>query len=87
MQARGCDPKHIRSTRTYVGRIIAVVRIERFSDLTRSAATWPGACQAKHGLSARAVNAHATAIKAFARWAWKDNRIRALRAGEHRPPQ
>jgi|SRR5271166_2410001 len=82
MQARGCDPKHIRSTRTYAGRIIAVGRIERFSDLTRWAATLAlGACQAKHGLSARAVNAHATAIKAFARWAWKDNRIRAYELG------
>lgn len=30
MQARGCDPKHVRSTRTYVARILAVARLERF---------------------------------------------------------
>ena len=82
MQARGCDPKHIRSTRTYIARVIAVARVQRFSGLTPSAATLAlGACQEKHGLSARAVNAHATAIKAFARWAWKDNRIRAYELG------
>ncbi|MGO8900535.1 MAG: hypothetical protein ACLQU5_19635, partial [Isosphaeraceae bacterium] len=82
MQARGSDPKHVRSTRTYISRIIGVARVERFSDLTSSATTLAlGALQTKQDLSARAVNAHATAIKAFARWAWKDNRIRAYELG------
>jgi integrase len=82
LQSRGRDDRHIRSTRTYIERIITVSHIERFSHLTPSAATIAiGALETKLKLSARAVNAHATAIKALARWAWKDGRIRAYELG------
>jgi hypothetical protein len=82
MQAKGCDPKHVRTTRTYIERIIGDAGIERLSDLTTSAATLAlGALEKKYELSARAVNAHATAIKALARWTWKDGRVRAYELG------
>ena len=82
MKAKGCDEKHTRSTRTYLKRIIEVARIEHLSDLTPSAATLAlGAIEKKHKLSARSMNAHATAIKSLARWAWKDGRVRAYDLG------
>src|SRR5262245_52246305 len=37
MEAAGRDPKHIRSTRTYLERILGHARAERLSDLTPSA--------------------------------------------------
>ena len=82
MKAKGCDEKHTRSTRTYLKRIIEVARIEHLSDLTPSAATLAlGAIEKKHKLSARSMNAHATAIKSLARWAWKDGRVRPYELG------
>jgi integrase len=82
MEARGRNAQHIRSTRTYIQRVIEDAGAERFSDLAPSVVTLAlGAIEAKYKLSARAVNAHATAIKALARWAWKDGRIRAYELG------
>ncbi|MDE2100036.1 MAG: tyrosine-type recombinase/integrase [Patescibacteria group bacterium] len=78
MEARNCDPKHVRTTRTYVQRIIDQAGAARLSDLTLSAVELAvGRIQKLHGLSARAVNAHTTAAKAFVNWAKEDNRIRA----------
>jgi integrase len=78
MEAARRNPKHVRSTRTYVERVITRARAERLSDLTPSAVTLAlSRVAAEENLSARAVNAHATAIKAFARWAWRDGRARA----------
>jgi integrase len=78
MEAARRHPKHVRSTRTYVERIITQARAERLSDLTPSSVTLAlSRVAAKEELSARAVNAHATAVKAFARWAWRDGRTRA----------
>src|SRR5262245_54996803 len=78
MEAAGRDPKHIRSTRTYLERILGQAPGERLSDLPPSAVALGLARVASaEGLSARAVNAHATAAKAFARWAWRDGRVRA----------
>ena len=88
MEARNCDPKHVRTTRTYIRRIIDQAGAIRLSDLTLSAVELAvGRIQKEHGLSARAVNAHTTAAKAFVNWAKEDNRIRAKRVGEHRPPE
>jgi integrase len=82
MKAKGCDEKHTRSTRTYIARVLEEARVERLSGLVPSAVTLAlGALGEKHRLSARAVNAHATAIKSLARWAWKDGRVRAYELG------
>src|SRR5262245_9233002 len=78
MEARSRHAKHIRTTRTYVERILAQTNAEHVSDLSPATVTlalW--AIGQELGLSARAVNAHATAIKGFMRWVWKDGRIRA----------
>jgi integrase len=82
MNARGRDAKHTRTTRTYVERIVAQAKADHLSDLTPSAVELAlGAIEQKHKLSARAVNAHAIAVKAFVRWAWEDRRIRAYELG------
>src|SRR5262249_12663150 len=78
MEARNRDPKHVRSTRTYLSRIVSRAQAERLSDLTLSAVELAvGAIAKEMKLSARAVNAHTTAAKAFLNWAKDDNRIRA----------
>jgi integrase len=77
LTARQRNAKHVRSTRTYVERIISQSRAEKLSDLSPSAVTLAlSRIAEEEELSARAVNAHATAIKAFARWAWRDGRTR-----------
>jgi integrase len=82
MEARARDAKHIRTTRTYVERILAQAKAEHVSDLSPATVTLAlGAIGHELGLSARAVNAHSTAVKAFMRWAWKDGRIRAYELG------
>jgi integrase len=97
LEAKKRDPKHVRTTRTYIQRIIDQAHAERLSDLTLSTVQLAiGAIQREQGqkkqgekdedekeqgLSARAANAHATAIKSFLRWATKDNRIRAHELG------
>ena len=96
MEAKKRDPKHVRTTRTYIERIIEHSRAVRLSDLTLSAVQLAiGAIQKEQGhsekgddlskkekgLSARAANAHSTAVKSFLRWAAKDNRIRAHELG------
>jgi hypothetical protein len=76
LKAHGRDPRHVRSTRTYIERIIGIAHMERFSQLTPSTVTLAlGDLSRDLDLSARAINAHANAIKALARWAWKDGRI------------
>jgi integrase len=78
LEARQRHPKHVRSTRTYVERIISQTRSEKLSDLSPSVVTIAlSRIAEEEELSARGVNAHATAIKAFARWAWRDGRIRS----------
>jgi integrase len=82
LEARARDAKHIRTTRTYVERILTQTDAEHVSDLSQATVTLAlGAIGQELGLSARGVNAHATAIKAFMRWAWKDGRIRAYELG------
>jgi integrase len=78
MKARRRDPKHVRTTRTYIQRIIRQAGAEHLSELTLSAVELAvGAIARELDLSARAVNAHTTAAKAFLNWAKDDNRIRA----------
>jgi integrase len=77
LTARQRNARHVRSTRTYVERVVSQTRAEKLSDLSPSVVTLALSQIAEdEGLSARAVNAHATAVKAFARWAWRDGRTR-----------
>lgn len=82
MEARARDAKHIKTTRTYVERILTQANVEHISNLSSATVTLAlGAIAQELGLSARAVNAHATAAKGFMRWAWKDGRVRAYELG------
>jgi integrase/recombinase XerD len=78
LEAARRNAKHVRSTRTYIERVVVQTGAMRLSDLTASAVMLALSRIAKdEELSARGVNAHATAIKSFARWAWRDGRSRA----------
>ncbi len=74
MESKGCDPKHVRSTRTYVERTIKMAGIERIGDLTPSAVSLAVTTLKTEKLSARAVNAYVTAVKSFSRWLKRDGR-------------
>jgi integrase len=72
------DAKHIRSTRSYIARIIEKARAERLADLTLSAVQRAIGGIAKNlRLSARSINAHTIAVQSFLNWAQGDHRIRA----------
>ena len=82
MEARGRDAKHVRTTKTYIERIVAQAAAEHVANLSLATVTVAlGVISQELGLSARGVDAHAAAIKGFTRWAWKDNRIRAYELG------
>jgi integrase len=93
LEAQNRDPKHVRTTRTYIRRIIDKSHAVRLSDLTLSAVelavgaiqkagpSKKGGASRENRLSARAANAHLTAVKAFLRWAVKDSRIRGHELG------
>ncbi len=74
MESQGCDPKHVRSTRTYLERVVALAGIERINDLAPSAIMQAVASLKADGLSARAVNAYTTAAKSLSRWLKRDGR-------------
>ena len=75
MESKGNDPKHVRSTRTYIERVNKLAGIERIGDLTPSSVSVAVTALKADNLSARAVNAHLTAIKSFSRWLKRDGRI------------
>jgi integrase len=78
MEAHHCNPKYIRTTRTYLERIISRARVGRLSQLTLSAVELAlGAIARDLDLSARTTNAHTIAAQSFLNWAKADNRIRA----------
>jgi len=74
-KAKGNDPKHVRSTRTYIERVITLAGIERISDLSPSSVSLAVTALKAEALSARAVNAYVTAIKSFSRWLKRDGRM------------
>src|SRR4051812_10975922 len=52
MESKGCDPKHVRSTRTYLERVVRLAGIERINDLAPSAVMQAVAALKADGLSA-----------------------------------
>jgi integrase len=74
MESKGNDPKHVRSTRAYIERVIKLAGTERIGDLTPSSVSVAVSTLKADKLSARAVNAYVTAIKSFSRWLKRDGR-------------
>jgi integrase len=74
MKAKGDDSKHVGQTETYSTRVIDLGMIKRIADLAPSAVMKALTSLRADGLSARTLNAHVTAIKAFSRWLHKDGR-------------
>jgi integrase len=74
MELKGCDPKHVRSTRTYLERVVTLAGIERINDLAPSSVMRAVSALKADGLSARAVNAYLTAAKSRSRWLKRDGR-------------
>jgi hypothetical protein len=74
MESKGNDPKHVRSTRTYIERVNKLAGIARINDLTPSSVSVAVTALKADDLSVRAVNAHLTAIKSFSRWLKRDDR-------------
>jgi site-specific recombinase XerC len=76
MEAAGRNSQHIAQTRLYITRIIELSHARRIADLTPSAVMQALGTLRSRGFSARSLNAHTTAIKAFSRWLWRDGRVR-----------
>jgi integrase len=74
LSAKAGDPKHVRQTRVYAGRVISLAGINTVSALTPSGVMLALAALRSEGLSARTLNAHLTAVKQFARWLQRDGR-------------
>jgi hypothetical protein len=74
MESKGCDSKHVRSTRYYLERVVTLAHIERVGDLTPSLVMQAVSALKANGLSARGVNAYLTAAKSLSRWLKRDGR-------------
>jgi integrase len=74
LESKGRDPKHVRSTRTYIDRVVTLARIERIADLTLSGVEHAVAALKADGRSARSLNAYLTAAKSLSRWLFRDGR-------------
>ncbi len=74
LSAKGGDPKHVKQTRVYAGRVIDLASVKTVADLAPSAVMGAVATLRDKGLSARTINAHLTAAKQFSRWLRRDGR-------------
>lgn len=86
LEAKDCDPRHIRTTRTYVERVISQGRVLSLSGLTAAVVEDALVTITERGrrgksFHAATFNAHLAAIKAFARWAWLHGRARTFELG------
>jgi hypothetical protein len=74
LESKGKDPKHVRSTRTYIERVNKLASIERIADPTPSSVSLAVTTLKTENLSARAVNAYVTAVESFSRRPKRDGR-------------
>ena len=74
MEVAGRNEQHISQTRLYVTRLCELARAERLADLTPSGMTAALGKLKGQGFATRTLQAHATAIKALSKWAWRDGR-------------
>jgi hypothetical protein len=65
LESKGNDQKHVRSTRTYIERVVKLAGIERIGDLTPSSISVAVTTLKAGNLSARAVNAYRTPFPPF----------------------
>ena len=76
LAAKGGSAKHPAVTRNRAARVLELAGVKRIPDLTPSVAMGAIAALRVEGLSAETVNHHVRAVKAFARWLWRDGRTR-----------
>jgi integrase len=74
MEVARRNEQHISQTRLYVTRLCELARVERLADLTPSGMTAALGKLREQGFATRTVQAYATAVKAFSKWAWRDGR-------------
>jgi integrase len=74
LKSKGSGHSHIRTTRSYIDRIIKLSGIERITDLTLSKVDQAMIALRATGLSARALNGYMVAIKSFSIWLEADDR-------------
>jgi integrase len=74
--AKGGAAKYALVTRNRAGKVLALARAERVSDLSLSKAQGALATLRADGLGPETVNHHVRAVKAFSRWLWRDGRVR-----------
>jgi integrase len=74
--AKGGTRKHAKTTRTRAGRVLALFKADRISDITLSGALQALQALRDEGRNTETINHHVRAVKGFARWLWKDGRAR-----------
>jgi hypothetical protein len=74
--AKGGTRKHVIVTRKRADKVLTLAGARRVSDLSLSKALDALAALRGDGLGPETINHHVRAIKAFARWLWKDGRAR-----------
>jgi integrase len=76
LEDKGGTPKHAMVTSHRAERILTLAKARRISDLSLSKALDALATLREEGLGAETINHHVRAVKAFARWLWRDGRAR-----------
>jgi hypothetical protein len=72
LKSRHLDAKHIRTTKTYLTRIVDVGKFTTISDLTPSRVRIAINNIVGDDLSIHTMNAHVVAVKAFSKWLHED---------------
>ncbi len=76
LEAKGNTIGHAKKTTARARRVVELAGARRISDLTFSKALDALARLRAEGMAAETINHHVRAVKAFARWLWKDGRAR-----------
>lgn len=76
LEAEDRTPRHVQMTLSRAGKVVALSGVRRISDLSLSSILDAVASLRSEGLGAETINHYIRAIKAFARWLWKDGRAR-----------
>ena len=74
MEVARRNEQHISQTRLYITCLCELARVERLADLTPSGMAAALAMLREQGFATRTIQAYATAVKAFSKWAWRDGR-------------
>ena len=76
LEAKGGSARHPQTTRTRADKVLTLAKVRRISNLSTSTVLDALARLRSDGLSAETINHHIRAVKAFARWLWKEGRAR-----------